>query len=607
MIQIQEVSKAYGSQVVLNKISFVLNKKEKCGLVGRNGSGKTTLFRLIAGDETLDSGLISIPKGYRLGLLRQHHSFTKDTILDEACEALPAEDKDSVYKAETILFGLGFNDEDMDRPPSVLSGGYHLRLSLAKVLISEPDCLLLDEPSNYLDIISLRWLENFLRSWRREMLLITHDREFMTRVTSHTIGINRQKGVKVKGGPEELFKLILEKEQLHEKSRVKIEKQKAHAQDFIRRLGAKASKAKQAQSRVKQINRMPVLEQLAAIDDLGFKFKEAPFPSQRVLQAEGLSFSYDDEPLIDELSLEMEKEECIAIIGKNGRGKSTVLRLLSGDLEALEGNIKLSPHVKVGYFGQTNIDTLDGKATIIEEISRANPHTSYSEVRAICGAMLFSDDLAKKRIEMLSGGEKSRVLLGKILATPCNVLLLDEPTHHLDMESIEALMTALEEFSGCVIMVTHTELILHRLPLTQLLVCKDAEQINFTGDYQDFLDKMGWENDPKAAKKLASGKQKLSKKRRAELVQEKSKALRGVKQSMEEYEKEIMKLEPLIEKKHKELVKLAEDGADGGKIQELSIICAKDEKRVEELFELLDKINQKEAAIHEQFKEISDL
>ena len=497
MIQFDSVDLSFSGESLFEDVSFSLQKGERCGFVGRNGSGKSTLLKLIAGEMEADSGSISIPKDYRIGYLQQHIHFTQPTLLEEAALGLPIDERDLLYKAEKILFGLGFTEEDLEKDPGQFSGGYHLRLHLAKVLISEPDCLLLDEPTNYLDILSIRWLENFLEKWKGEFLLISHDREFMDRVSTHTMGIHRGKIRKIRGTTIDFFQQILQEEEVHEKTRVKMEKKQTQAIRFVERFGAKATKATQAQSRLKQLEREPVLEKLNAISQLSFHFREAPFPGKKMLEAKELRFSYTDDPLIHDCSIAIEKGQRIGIIGKNGRGKSTLLRLLAGDLKPLEGQRESSENTKIGYFGQTHIQRLDPNRRIEDEISSANPKLNFTEVKAIAGLMMFSGDLSAKKISVLSGGEKSRVLLAKIIANPCNLLLLDEPTHHLDIESIEAMIDALEDFEGAVVIVTHTELILRRLKLDQIIVCEEANQTLFLGDYDLFLDKMGWEEEKK--------------------------------------------------------------------------------------------------------------
>ncbi len=499
MIQLDDVSLSFSGEPLFENVSFSLQRAERCGFVGRNGSGKSTLFRLIVGEMEPDRGAISIPNDYRIGYLQQHIRFTQPTLLEEAALGLTEREAEHLYKAEKILFGLGFTEPDLEKNPADFSGGYHLRLHLAKVLVSEPDCLLLDEPTNYLDILSIRFLERFLRQWKGEFILITHDREFMDAVSTHTMGIHRNKVRKIQGSSIDFFAKVFLEEEVHERTRVKTEKKKAHMMSFVERFGAKATKAVQAQSRLKMLEREPVLEKLNALAHLTFHFHEAPFPGRKMLDMSDIHFSYTEAPLIDGVFLEVEKKQRIAIIGKNGRGKSTLLRLLAGDLVPQKGSLEFSENTIVGYFGQTHIGRLNPDHRVEEEIALANPKLNLTEVKGIAGKMLFGGDRAMKKISVLSGGEKSRVLLGKILAKPCNLLLLDEPTHHLDIESVEALIDALEDFAGTVVIVTHSELILRRLKLDRIILCQEGRQISFLGDYDLFLEKIGWEEEKKKA------------------------------------------------------------------------------------------------------------
>ncbi|HEV8052291.1 MAG TPA: ABC-F family ATP-binding cassette domain-containing protein [Parachlamydiaceae bacterium] len=495
MIQVDGLCLRY-DETLFDDVCFSLQPKERCALVGLNGTGKSSLFRLLTGKETPDKGTIAKRKNYTIGILDQHIVFTRDTLIEEAALGLRPEESDCIYKAETILFGLGFKEEDLDRSPQEFSGGYQLRLHLAKVLVGEPDCLLLDEPTNYLDIISIRWFTTFLQEWQGEFILISHDREFLDSISTHTMGIHRKKVTKVKGSSIDFFEQLMQSEEMHEKTRQNMEKKRDHLQGFIDRFGAKASKAVQAKSKQKALGRIPVLENLKNLCNLDFQFNEAFFPGKKMLEVNNLCFSYHENaevPLIEDFSLSVEKGERIAIIGKNGRGKSTILRLLAGELTPQSGNSKVSENLSIGYFGQTNIDRLHPKNSIEAEISAANPKLNLTQVKGICGLMMFGGDKSKKVNGVLSGGEKSRVLLGKIIAAPCNLLLLDEPTHHLDMESIEALIDAIEDFDGAVIMVTHSELILKRMGLDKIVLCHEGQQELYLGTYEEFLEEQGWD------------------------------------------------------------------------------------------------------------------
>ena len=511
MIQANNLDKGYGRQVIFDKAGFTLNPGERVGLVGRNGHGKTTLFKMILGQDRPDSGVISIPGGYRIGHLSQHISFTEDTVLKEACLSLPENEDgiDETYKAEIILMGLGFTLEDLNTDPMDLSGGYQVRLNLAKVLVSDPNLLLLDEPTNYLDILSLRWLTQFLRNWKKELIIITHDRDFMDGVTTHTMAIHRCKMRKEAGSTEKVYQQLLMEEEIHEKSRVNDDRKRKETEDFINRFRAKASKASAVQSRIKALQKKEQLEKLTDIKNLDFAFKSAPFTGKVLMEVSELSFSFDNEsaPLIDGLTFSVGKKDRIAIIGKNGKGKTTLLNLLAKELKAKNGSVRHHDQLQKAYFGQTNINRLNMTKTVEQEIMDVHPDVGRGAARKICGIMMFPGDHALKKISVLSGGEKSRVLLGKLLVSPSNMLMLDEPTNHLDMESNDSLVEALDAFNGPVILVTHSEMMLHALA-TRLIVFDDGKVTLFEGTYQDFLDRVGWKSEneygaPRAKKNVS--------------------------------------------------------------------------------------------------------
>jgi ATP-binding cassette subfamily F protein 3 len=580
MIQVKDLSISHGGHSVFQGVSFTINPKERCGLIGRNGSGKTTLLRLLVGQEIPDSGCVTLPKGYRLGYLDQHIKFRAPSVIEEASLGLPEDERENLYKVEKILFGLGFTDEDMGISPHQLSGGFQLRLHLAKVLVSDPDCLLLDEPTNYLDILSLRFLVRFLQQWRGELLLVSHDREFLDSITTHTIGIHRNSVRKIEGKTIDFLSTVLLEEEVYERTRINQEKKRAHLQSFVDRFGAKATKAAQAQSRKKLLSRIPVLEELKSLYSLDFSFHESPFYGSKLVEAKDLFFSYNDEesPLIKNVSLTIERGARIAIIGKNGYGKSTLLRLLAKELTPQQGVITHSEQTSIGYFGQTNIQRLDGKKSIEEEIGMANPCLNFTDVKGICGQMMFSGDLSKKPIGVLSGGEKSRVLLGKILATPCNLLLLDEPTHHLDVESVEALIDALEDFSGAFVIVTHSELILERLELDTLVVCHEDRQELFLGGYEEFLEKIGWEEE-RSKPKIEPKKQKI-------VHESPKKPTKAQRDESKRIEKSISELEQAQAADHLLLIEVSQKG-EATKIQELMKRTSAREKELEALYERL--------------------
>jgi ATP-binding cassette, subfamily F, member 3 len=501
MLQINDLSLTFGGQELLDEISFNIHSGERIGLVGRNGSGKTTLFRLITGEVKPDEGRISLPKNYTIGYLKQHLKFSEPTVLLEACLGLPEEEKDQIWKAEKILTGLGFSGEEFHKSPAEFSGGFQVRLNLAKVLLAEPHLLLLDEPTNYLDIVSIRWFTRFLQRWPNELMLITHDRDFMNSVTTHTMSIHRRKVKKIEGDTAKLFEQIAVEEEVYEKTRRKEEKRREETIEFINRFRALAARASLVQSRIKALEKMGKKEELAKVMDLGFRFNALEFPARQLMHVKDLSFGYTPErTLIKNLSLDIRKHDRICVVGKNGKGKSTLLRLLAGELQPQSGEITMHDNCKIGYFGQTNIERLNSNLTIEQELGKVRPDLKYSDIRRTCGAMMFPGDLALKPISVLSGGEKSRVSLGKILLSPTNLLLLDEPTNHLDVESCDSLIAALDDFPGAVIIVTHSEMFLHHLA-QRLIVFNEDKAFVSEGTYQDFLDKVGWEADVKKPKK----------------------------------------------------------------------------------------------------------
>lgn len=526
MIKINQLSKAYFARELFTDVIFQINAGDRLGLVGRNGHGKTTLFKLILGQEEPDSGEITIPRNYRIGHLEQHLHFTQPTILEEAALGLPEEESHSIYKAEAILFGLGFSHADLEKAPHVFSGGFQLRINLAKLLLSDPNLLLLDEPTNYLDITSVRWVARYLANFKGELIVISHDRDFMDSVTTHTAVIHRQKIRKFEGGTAKAYDQIILEDEIHEKTRANEEKKRAHAAAFINRFRAQASKAKMVQSRIKMLEKLPKLDGLADIQSLDFKFRHAAFAAKTLLEMRNISFGYTpDNVLFQDINLTINARDRFGVIGNNGKGKSTLLNLLSGGLNPLTGELKTHPDMKLGYFGQTNIQRLNPKFTIEQEIERTNPALTRTQVRNICGTMMFGGDLALKKVSVLSGGEKSRTLLAKILAHPSNLLLLDEPNNHLDMESIDGLIESLQDFPGALLIVTHNERILRAL-VTKLIVFHRGRMDVFDSGYDEFLEKLGWEDETEAkgAKKKLTARNNYNEKKEREKAERKEKA-----------------------------------------------------------------------------------
>ena len=503
MIIASNLEKSFGPQVLFDGVSFLINQGERVGLVGKNGTGKSTLFKMILGKEKYDAGTLSTPKGYRIGTLEQHIHFTQPTVLRECVEALPVEKQWDHYKAEIILSGLGFSEQDFHKDPTTFSGGFQVRINLCKALLADPNMLLLDEPTNYLDILSLRWLKEYLNKWPGEMILITHDRDFMDKVTTHTLGLHRKKTKKVKGDTIKFYEMIIQEEETYEQTRVNLENKRKEMQNLVDRFRAKASKASMAQSRLKMMEKMGAMEKLSMEKNLGFRFNHLACPGKTIMNIKNLSFSYSEKTednIFSDISFSIGKNDRIGIIGANGKGKSTLLNCLAGELTATAGEIIPHPSASIGHFGQTNIDRLEPQNQVLHEILRSNPSLSLQAAHSICGAMMFEGELSKKKVRVLSGGERSRVLLGKIISHPTNVLLLDEPSHHLDVESIEALIDELDDYSGALVIVTHSELILKTLA-KNLIIFHQGRAEYFHGGYDHFLEKVGWEGEPTTEKK----------------------------------------------------------------------------------------------------------
>ena len=568
MLQINNVSLSFGAQTLLDDISFTVHGGERIGLVGRNGSGKTTLFKLITGEIEPDCGRIALPKNYTVGYLKQHLEFSESTVLSEACLGLKADEKDQVWKAEKILGGLGFSEDEFYKSPAEFSGGFQVRLNLAKILLAEPHLLLLDEPTNYLDILSIRWLTRFLQRWGNELMIITHDRDFMNSITTHTVAIHRQKIKKVEGDTIKLFEQIVVEEEVYEKTRSKDQKKRAETMEFINRFRASAARGSLVQSRIKALEKMGAKKELAKVTELGFKFNAAEFNAQYLMGFKNVTFGYTPERiLIEDLSIDIGKKDRICVVGKNGKGKSTLLRLLAQELAPLAGEVAPHPNCRIGYFGQTNIERLHPKLTIEQEFIKLRPDMNYTDIRRACGAMMFSGDLALKKISVLSGGEKSRVSLGKILLSPTNLLLLDEPTNHLDVESCDSMIAALDEFSGAVAIVTHSEMILHHLA-NRLIVFNEDRAFVFEGTYQDFLDRIGWEEDAKQPKKVKRAD--IPKKLQTTLEADYNKKHKALHDKIAKIEKRIDDEELVLEEINLRLAEAAVN-ANGGEIQKLQI------------------------------------
>ncbi|MEW5908507.1 MAG: ATP-binding cassette domain-containing protein [Thermodesulfobacteriota bacterium] len=617
MISVENLTKSYGDRILLDRIGFKINSKERVGLVGRNGHGKTTLFRIIIGEEEYDSGTVSIPKNYRIGYVQQNFLFKEDTVLNEGMRELPPGQKGHQWKVEKILSGLGFHPVSLQLHPSELSGGFQVRLNLAKVLISEPDLLLLDEPTNFLDITSIRWIERFLIGWPHELMLITHDRSFMDKIVTHTMGIHRKKMRKIAGNTEKYYTQVAQDEEIHEKTRLNTERRSKEIEQFITRFRAKARLAGLVQSRVKTLAKLEKKEKLEKVRDLEFEFRYKPSRSKHVLNVREISFTYPDQkPLFDSIAFSINSGERICVVGPNGMGKTTLLKILAGRLKPKQGEIIYHPEIVAGFYEQTNVDILQLQRTVVQEIQHSNPDVDYQQARNICGAMFFEGEDALKKISVLSGGEKARVILGKLLVTPVNLLILDEPGNHLDMESCDALLAAIDNFEGTVIMVTHNEMFLHAL--AQRLVVFNRGRVDvFDGTYQDFLEKGGWGDEntekpsPSFRNEAGQGEIRSNKKnlrrQRSTLIQERAKILKPIEQSIEAAESDIEALEQHLVKMSEEMADAATK-QDGHQIEKVSREIHRSRTLIEKRFAELELLYPQKEALQSDFDgRLSDL
>ncbi len=601
MMRVENLTKTYGELSLFTGISFTLNPRERLGVVGRNGHGKTTLFRMILGKENPDEGKIVVPKNYRIGYVSQRLEFDRPSIIEEAVSALPVSEETNHWKAEKILAGLGFGQSDFQKHPKAFSGGYQIRLNLAKALISEPDLLLLDEPTNFLDITSIRWIERFLQQWAHEIMLITHDRSFMDKVVTHIMGIHRQNVRKIEGNTTKFYAQIAADETIYEKTRLKDARRRKEIEQFITRFRAKARQANLVQSRIKTLQKMGKAEKLEKLKLLDFSFKSSPFEARYLFNARDINFSYEKQkPLIRDFNINVAAGERICVVGPNGKGKSTLLRLLANQLPPDSGQIKYHPDVQKGYFEQSNVKTLVDSRTVLDEITVSNPDGDRQRARNICGAMMFSGDDALKKISVLSGGEKSRVMLGKLLVSPTNLLLLDEPTNHLDMESCDALLAAIDNFDGTVIMVTHNEMFLHALA-QRLIVFQNDHLDVFEGGYQRFLEKGGWQEDrkvisePQPADLKVNRSAKLTKKalrrQRSAIIAERSRIISPLQKQTTAVENEIEEKEAELSQLNQSM-QLATQTKDGAQITEISRAIHSCQQTIDQLFEQLDDLTR---------------
>ena len=470
MISIEHLSIEYSSRPILDDITFLINARDRVALVGKNGAGKTTLLRLLAGVETPSAGRISKMGDITIGYLPQVMMHVDGKTLREDVlsvmgngrwamgdEAIGREGEEARFIAEMdrTIIGLGFERKDFDRPCSEFSGGWRMRIELAKILLQHPDLLLLDEPTNHLDIESIQWLEEFLKTNNSALVLVSHDRAFLDNVTTRTIEITLGR-IYDYNAPYSQFK-ILRQERHDQQVRAYLNQQKMiqETEEFIERFRYKATKAVQVQSRIKQLEKLERLEvDLEDNSRLSLRFPPAPRSGDFPVIVEDLRKDFGDHTVFQDATFTIRRGEKVAFVGKNGEGKTTLVRCIMGQLDYM-GMLKLGHNVKIGYFAQNQAALLDGELTVFQTIDNVAVGDIRTQIRNILGAFMFGGEASEKKVKVLSGGERSRLAMIRLLLEPCNLLILDEPTNHLDMQSKDVLKAALKEFNGTVICVSH--------------------------------------------------------------------------------------------------------------------------------------------------------
>ncbi|MFI5184458.1 MAG: ABC-F family ATP-binding cassette domain-containing protein [Vicinamibacteria bacterium] len=539
MISFSRISKQYGRQVLFVDASFQLNPGEKVGLVGPNGAGKTTLFRMIVGEEGPDEGEMSVPRKLTIGYFRQdveemsgrsvldeaiagsgragalHHELEElqhamsdpecagemETVLARFGEVQEEYDHLGGYALESqareVLHGLGFDDERIDGDVGALSGGWKMRVAMARVLLGRPEVLLMDEPTNHLDLESILWLEGFLKSLPGALLMTSHDREFMNRIVTRIAEIDGGEITSYSGNYDFYERERAIRETNREAAYARQQAMLAKEQRFIERFSAHAAKAAQVQSRIKALGKIERIELPRRRQVVRFDFRRPPRSGDEVATLEGVTKAYGRRVVHDKLNLMIRRGERWCVMGKNGAGKTTLLRMVSGVLAPDSGAVRLGASLKMGYFAQQALDLLDPDLTVWEQIQKDFPHESVGALRGLLGAFQFSGDDVEKRVRSLSGGEKSRLAMARMLLNPPNFLVLDEPTNHLDLATKEMLIEALRDFEGTMLFVSHDRTFLRGLSTRVLELGgetgTDAEPHLYPGSYVEYVERTGHE------------------------------------------------------------------------------------------------------------------
>jgi len=539
LIAFANINKQYGKQLLFVEASFQLNPGEKVGLVGPNGAGKTTIFRMIMGEEAPDEGDVSVPKKLTIGYFRQDvEEMSGRSVLDEAIagsgragdlhheleelqhamgDPARAGEMDKILarfgevqeeydhlggyalesQAREVLHGLGFEDERIDGDVGALSGGWKMRVAMARVLLGKPDVLLMDEPTNHLDLESIIWLESFLKSHDGALLMTSHDREFMNRIVTKIAEIDSGEITVYSGDYDFYERERATREANKEAAYARQQSMLAKEQRFIDRFKTHASKAAQVQSRIKSLDKIEKLELPKQRVVVKFTFKDPPRSGDKVAVIEGLSKAYGKRVIYEDFNLTIRRGERWAVMGRNGAGKTTLLKMLAGALAPDAGDVRLGASLKIGYFAQQSLDTMDADLTVFEQLQNDFPREGVGALRSLAGAFQFSGDDVDKRIRALSGGEKSRLAMARMLFDPPNFLVLDEPTNHLDLATKEMLVDSLKAFEGTMIFVSHDRAFLRGISNRVLELGgetgKDSHPHAYGGSYIEYVERSGHE------------------------------------------------------------------------------------------------------------------
>ncbi|MDA8728343.1 ATP-binding cassette domain-containing protein [Flavicella sp.] len=603
MLNIHNLTVSFGGEDLFSKITFKLEKGNRVGLVGKNGAGKSTLLKVISGDIENDGGTLALEKEVKIGFLRQDIDFVQGrTILEEAYQAFEEivdlesklaqineelatrtdyesdyytqliHDLDTVstryellggynYQGDTekILQGLGFQRTDFDKLTDTFSGGWRMRIELAKLLLQKNDILLLDEPTNHLDIESIIWLENFLKSYAGAIVLVSHDKMFLDNVTNRTIEISLGKIYDYKKPYSQYLVLRQEIREKQLQSQKNQDKEIKAKQQLIEKFRAKANKASMAQSLIKQLDKVERIE--VDVEDnavMNVKFGVSKQPGKVVVETKALSKSYDDKQVLSNVNLLIERSAKIAFVGQNGQGKSTLAKMMVNEID-YDGAIKLGHNVEIGYFAQNQAEYLDGEKTLLATMEDAANDGNRMRVRDMLGSFLFGGDDVEKKVKVLSGGERNRLAICKMLLSPFNVLIMDEPTNHLDISSKNVLKKALQQFEGTLILVSHDRDFLQGLT-DKVFGFKDKVIKEYLGDIDYFLEEHKLENLREAEKKTKVHMPKSSKKEAHSLNRQQEKALKQLKNKLSKIENEISTVEKEILNMDAELSEASESG-----------------------------------------------